>query len=62
MPAGWWHEVSSGGGVHAAWNYWMHPPDNHDPAHPYTSPFWRDDWQRRERDDPLFQKLRNAPN
>ncbi|KAJ1458896.1 cupin-like domain-containing protein [Pelagophyceae sp. CCMP2097] len=22
IPAGWWHEVSSSGRIHAAWNYW----------------------------------------
>jgi ribosomal protein L16 Arg81 hydroxylase len=51
MPCGFWHEVSSDGGVHAAFNYWLHPPDAADFARPYASPFWTDDWARRERDD-----------
>ena len=55
MPCGYWHEVSSGGGVHAAFNYWLHPPDGKSFDAPYASPFWRDDWDRRKRDDPLVR-------
>ena len=51
MPCGYWHEVSSDGGVHAAFNYWLHPPDSRDFRRPYASPFWADDWARRARDD-----------
>ena len=39
--------------MHAAFNYWFHPPDNLlDPLassfeRPYTSPFWPRDWEER---------------
>jgi hypothetical protein len=62
LPAGWFHCVTSVGGgeegggtdIHAAFNYWFHPPDNlQDPvagfASPYTSPFWPRDWEEREK-------------
>ena len=55
IPCGVWHEVSSGGGLHAAANYWCHPPDGASFARPYTSSFWADDWARRRRDDPLLK-------
>ena len=55
IPCGVWHEVSSGGGLHAAANYWCHPPDGASFARPYTSSFWADDWARRRRDDPLLE-------
>ena len=56
MPCGFWHEVSSSGGVHAAFNWWCHPPDASSFDSPYSSSFWRDDWARRERDDPLVKR------
>ena len=55
LGGGVWHEVSSGGGLHAAANYWCHPPDGASFARPYTSSFWADDWARRRRDDPLLK-------
>lgn len=47
LPAGWWHEVTSGGGDagagvparHAALNYWFHPPDNLDPKRGFLKPY-----------------------
>ena len=51
LPAGWFHEVHSQGsaesGGHLAFNYWFHPPDNHDYAKPYTSDFWARDFEER---------------
>jgi len=50
LPAGWFHEVhSSGGGSegHMAFNYWFHPPDGDSFDQPYTSNFWRRDWEAR---------------
>ena len=55
LPCGYWHEVSSSGGLHAALNYWLHPPDAKHFDHPYTDTFWADDWARRKRDDPLVR-------
>ena len=54
VPCGVWHEVSSGGGLHAAANYWCHPPDGASFDAPYASPFWADDWARRRATDPLL--------
>lgn len=51
LPAGWFHEVSSSGGLHIAFNYWMHPPDVGKDAtfgQPYLSQFWQRDWESRE--------------
>ena len=50
LPAGWFHEVTSGndgGSVHMALNYWMHPPTNLERGaagfeRPYSSSFWPD--------------------
>jgi hypothetical protein len=52
LPAGWFHEVFSTGSAHGdmshmAFNYWFHPPDALNFEHPYTSSFWRDDWNCR---------------
>lgn len=48
LPAGWFHEVSSSGGLHMALNYWMHPPDTGTPfGKPYKSKFWPRDYQSR---------------
>jgi hypothetical protein len=54
LPAGWFHEVFSDGGdkggIHSAFNYWMHPPDTTDGVcfeHPYISAFWPRDWEAR---------------
>ena len=53
IPAGWFHEVKSEGGGsegHLAFNYWFHPPDALGEgcfARPYTSDFWRRDWESR---------------
>jgi len=34
--------------VHAAFNYWCHPPDHLASfEQPYTSPFWPRDWEER---------------
>lgn len=41
-------QVISSGGVHAAVNWWFHPPDNLTSfEEPYTSPFWPRDWEER---------------
>ena len=49
LPAGWFHEVFSSGGVHMAFNYWMHPPDTDQPfENPYKSEFWPRDWAARK--------------
>jgi hypothetical protein len=51
LPAGWFHEVSSHGGLHIAFNYWMHPPDVGDVMtfdKPYLSQFWQRDWDSRD--------------
>ena len=41
-------QVTSGGGLHIAFNYWDHPPDALDnPKKPYTSDFWVNDWKER---------------
>ena len=53
LPAGWFHEVSSRGqegGLHIAFNYWMHPPDACDGTdfdRPYLSKFWQRDFDAR---------------
>jgi Cupin-like domain len=75
LPAGWFHEVFSqgetqhsvnddktNGGIHAAFNYWMHPPDVEEDSRPcttgemkttisfdtpYKSQFWQRDWDSR---------------
>ena len=51
IPAGWFHEVRSqaekADGTHMALNYWLHPPDAADFDQPYTSKFWRRDWESR---------------
>jgi Cupin-like domain len=61
LPAGWFHEVTSHGGLHLAVNYWVHPPDvvvnvaADDTAkgvcfeRPYQSQFWQRDWDARGR-------------
>lgn len=53
LPAGWFHEVSSFGSDHMAFNYWLHPPDNLDPGpkgfeQPYRSDYWPCLWRDRE--------------
>ena len=54
VPAGWFHEVRSKGGVHAAFNYWVHPPDALGKEggfkRPYVSDFWERDWRERGRE------------
>lgn len=41
-------QVISSGGVHAAFNYWFHPPDALASFEkPYTSEFWPRDWEER---------------
>ena len=40
-------QVISSGGVHTAFNYWVHPPDTADFARPYASRFWPRDWEER---------------
>ena len=45
LPAGWFHEVTSGNDAkcenHAALNYWYHPPDSIDSfEQPYKQKFW----------------------
>ena len=47
LPASWFHEVTSFGSGHLAFNYWFHPPDQSDFAKPYSSPFWPSDWTDR---------------
>ena len=47
LPAGWFHNVSSSGGVHMAFNYWFHPPDAPSFDQPYLSTFWERDWAER---------------
>mmetsp|Transcript_14889 Transcript_14889/g.19737 ORF Transcript_14889/g.19737 Transcript_14889/m.19737 type:complete len:229 (+) Transcript_14889:548-1234(+) len=47
LPCGWWHEVTSFNGFHAAWNYWFHPPTTSSFSRPYDSPFWQADWNLR---------------
>jgi hypothetical protein len=50
LPAGWFHEVFSDGGIHSAFNYWMHPPDTTGGVcfeKPYISAFWPRDWDAR---------------
>lgn len=50
LPAGWFHEVQSKGGVHMALNYWMHPVDVGPDVSfekPYRSQFWARDWSSR---------------
>ncbi|KAJ8599119.1 hypothetical protein CTAYLR_006361 [Chrysophaeum taylorii] len=54
IPAGWWHDVQSRGGLHAAFNYWFHPPDTPSFSRPYASNFWHADFQTRLKDDPLL--------
>lgn len=49
IPAGWWHEVSSQRGIHAAYNVWTHPPDTADFFAPYSSRFWQREWEDRFR-------------
>jgi hypothetical protein len=44
LPASWFHEVISSGGLHMALNYWFAPPDS---VHgtfdaPYPDDFWKD--------------------
>lgn len=34
--------------MHAAFNFWFHPPDNLSSfENPYASPFWPRDWEER---------------
>ena len=41
LPCGWFHEVTSSGGVHVALNYWFYPPTLHAEPHlPYESRYW----------------------
>ena len=50
LPCGWFHEVTSYGREHMAFNYWMHPPDNlteQGLEKPYTSGFWPRQFQMR---------------
>ncbi|KAL4109557.1 hypothetical protein PRIC1_001256 [Phytophthora ramorum] len=54
LPASWFHEVESFGSVlgngHLALNYWYQPPDQLTPkdfTSPYSSPFWKRDWEQR---------------
>jgi hypothetical protein len=61
IPAGWFHEVRSrsapgvsagsgyeeGRGGHLALNYWFHPPDGQDFQRPYTTDFWKQDFEQR---------------
>lgn len=58
IPAGWFHEVRSRGtvesgvdeseyGGHLALNYWFHPPDGASFDKPYTSDFWKKDFEDR---------------
>lgn len=50
LPAGWFHEVRSVGAPplgHMAMNYWFHPPDGNAFAEPYSSQFWKKDWECR---------------
>lgn len=49
IPAGWFHEVKSlGKDGHIALNYWFHPPDQMDFDKPYSSEFWRKDFNARD--------------
>ena len=46
LPASWWHQVLSFGGLegHLAMNYWFHPPDaSNNFEKPYSSDFWEND-------------------
>jgi hypothetical protein len=49
LPASWFHEVTSYGGEngHLAMNYWFHPPDGDSFEHPYSTPFWPNDYKDR---------------
>ena len=51
LPAGWFHEVISEttaeNNGHMAFNYWFHPPDGDSVTTPYSSPFWKKDWEDR---------------
>lgn len=48
LPASWFHEVTSMGGLHMAINYWFHPPDApNNFEKPYTSDFWTNDFKLR---------------
>ena len=46
LPAGWFHEVTSSGGAHAALNYWFHPPteDAFDAPYGMRQEAWESDW------------------
>ncbi len=50
LPCGWFHEVTSYGKEHMAFNYWWHPPDNlsrHGFLKPYTSDYWPTHFRQR---------------
>lgn len=62
IPAGWFHEVRSRSapsregcelnyeperGGHLALNYWFHPPDGDSFERPYSSDFWKKDYEER---------------
>jgi hypothetical protein len=72
IPAGWFHEVRSrsapadpacpdyyepGRGGHLALNYWFHPPDSDCFEQPYTSDFWRRDFEDRLTENAVESKL-----
>jgi len=58
LPAGWFHEVRSAGGLHCALNYWFHPPDSTEYERPYrAAAFWRREWRRvRRREQRALQE------
>jgi hypothetical protein len=49
IPTGWFHEVlSEGEQGHIAFNYWFHPPDTNAFHQPYTSDFWKRNFESRK--------------
>lgn len=53
LPCGWFHEVSSYSTSpnkttpHVAFNYWSHPPDTNSFDSPYSTDFWKKDFEAR---------------
>lgn len=54
IPAGWFHEVKSKGATgHIAFNYWFHPPDQANFNQPYSSDFWKKNFESRKIHKPI---------
>lgn len=58
IPAGWFHEVKSQGSKgHIAFNYWFHPPDQPNFNKPYSSDFWKKNFESRRIHKPLSKSV-----